>query len=463
MPPMSDMQWIALQPRTEPHPADQSNQAHAAHAADAADWADLALGVAWWALQFTPHVTQLEEAILLETSASARLFGGQAALQLRLQRDSSPRFSLSSAYGSTALGALGRLRYGSNAGVQDCPLDRLPLHTLSAARSHLATLRSLGCQTWGQLRSLPRGGVSRRFGAALLDALDRAYGAQPEVFAWLRLPAVFEMPLELPSAVESAPALLFGAQRLLAQLLCWLQARQRGVLALELSWQLDARRSNAQHVDAHHDGGGIGRLTVRTAQPTRDQGHLQRLLAEHLARVQLPAPVLHLHLRSLETQAMVGVSASWLMDDARTGDSQQQLVERLVARLGEEQVRGVQSVSAHVPELMQQCRPWDSSADGVGAAGLTIPQGLPPAQGALYPTWLLATPCRLAVQHGAPYYHGGLTLLLGPQRLECGWRDGPAVLRDYFVARSPQAGLLWIYRERLARCQARWYLHGLFA
>jgi hypothetical protein len=42
-------------------------------------------------------------------------------------------------------------------------------------------------------------------------------------------------------------------------------------------------------------------------------------------------------------------------------------------------------------------------------------------------------------------------------------------LRDYFLARSEQAGLLWIYRERLttARLEAdkpagHWYLHGVF-
>ena len=37
------------------------------------------------------------------------------------------------------------------------------------------------------------------------------------------------------------------------------------------------------------------------------------------------------------------------------------------------------------------------------------------------------------------------------------------VMRDYFIARSPQAGLLWIYRERLPTSQAAWFLHGIFA
>ena len=49
-------------------------------------------------------------------------------------------------------------------------------------------------------------------------------------------------------------------------------------------------------------------------------------------------------------------------------------------------------------------------------------------------------------------------------------RTKPPAIRDYFIYRSPQAGLLWLYSERLpvatpqGQGQARaWYLHGFFA
>ena len=89
---------------------------------------------------------------------------------------------------------------------------------------------------------------------------------------------------------------------------------------------------------------------------------------------------------------------------------------------------------------------------------------------ALYPSWLLATPLKLALREQCPQYGGPLTLLVGPQRLEAAWWDGQqCALRDYFVARSAQRGLLWIFRERLAGpgavadVEPTWYLHGLFA
>ena len=318
------------------------------------------------------------------------------------------------------------------------------------------------------------------------------------------MPEVFDAPLELLANVDTAPALMFGARRLLAQLRVWLQLRQRGVLALELLWELDARRSNAQHIDAHHSGGPlshVGRLVLRTAQPTQDMQHLQRLMAEQLQRVNLPAPVLHLRLRSLQTQALAGESLSLLPEDQRQGDSLHQLLERLSARLGPQQVLVPRLQADHRPERMQHWSPAVDSPMPVAPAeakhrvgGIpeldgkyAIKSGASPALSmgskgqkpiesmpdmppmALYPSWLLATPQRLVVQQGQPQYQGALELLAGPQRLEAGWleEEPERALRDYFVARSTSAGLLWVYRDRLAGpdgpASAHWYLHGLFA
>jgi len=465
------MHWIALQPGPE---------ASGAAPADA-PLVDAPSAWAWWALQFTPLVARVEAALVLEVSASERLFGGRAALLDQLLKPNWPLALVEYAQGATSLVAYGRLQCAGHSadGAAAIAPDALPLHTLVAARAHLPTLARLGLSNWGQLRALPRGGLVRRFGAGLVDALDCAYGQRPELYPWLTLPEVFDVPLELLSSVETASALLFGARRLLVQLQLWLRARQRGVLALELLWELDARRSNALHVDAHHTGGGQGRLVLRTAQATQDMQHLARLLAEQLAQVTLPAPVLHLRLRSLQTQPLAGESVSLLPDDVRHGDSLHQLLERLSARLGPEQVRCTTLLADHRPERMQR---WQAAvqtsnaidsgayrADATRARGRNGLDDSRPA--ALYPSWLLATPLRLTVHQGRPQYEGPLTLLAGPQRLESGWLDGAAhcALRDYYVARSATAGLVWVYCERLGahgtagQGSACWYLHGLFA
>ncbi|MDR3370045.1 DNA polymerase Y family protein [Rhodoferax sp.] len=491
------MHWIALQPQPEA-------------AAPADTLTDPLTALGWWALQFTPKVAQVSGAVLLEVSASARLWGGQTALLRHIHMEKKPVAPVIYGQGDTSLIAFARLDQPHRALVQT---DDLPLSALLAAQPHLGTLARLGCTRWGQLRALPRAGVARRFGAALVDALDQAYGTRPDVYPWLTLPDVFEATLELTADVGSAPALLFGARRLLAQLSVWLQMRQRGVLAIELGWTMDARRNTAKE----------GALVLRTSQASADMTHLQRLLAERLGQVALAAPVQSLRLRSLETQALQGVSASLLLDDQPQGDSLGHLLERLSARLGADKVLCLQALADHRPEQMQawtpaardghsgaagatpavrhkqsQANTADLIAEGqgdTGAAGQKIfkksqhsssPKN--PWASALYPTWLLAEPLKLAVYQQQPHYLGPLTLLAGPQRLESGWwaaptaspvpqerlaaalqlrESAPAALRDYYVARSEHSPLLWVYRERLGSMGSKqpapaWFLHGVF-
>jgi protein ImuB len=430
------------------------------------------VGFAAQGLQFTPKVARCEDTLVLEVSASERLWGGRQPLLRHIFESNKPVAHVKHAQGATSLIAVARLQVV--AGTRTAP-DDLPLTALVAARPHLATLEKIGCTRWGQLCALPRGGVARRFGAPVLDALDRAYGLKPELYPWLVLPDVFEATLELSAQVETAPALLFGARRLLQQLQVWLQLRHRGVLALALGWTMDARRDTATE----------GELVLRTAEPNGaagDMAHLQRLLGEHLARITLPAPVLYLRLRTLETQALGGRSASLLPEDRRPGDSLHQLLERLNARLGPQQVLQLRPCADHRPERMQMWQPVANATQFIAACAINtraiagidknteMPAGTQasPHDKAFYPTWLLSSPLKLAVRQQRPHYQGELTLLAGPQRLEAGWWDsGDCALRDYFLARSEQAGLLWVYRERLLResyqSDAGWYLHGLFA
>ena len=459
------MHWIALQPLPDATgPQDDDDGA----------LVDALAALGWWALQFTPRVAQVDGAVLMEVSASERLFGGRKPLLDKIYKKNKPVALVHYAQAATSLIAIARLQLSQSASRKP---DDLPLTTLLAARPHLPTLTRIGCATWGQLRALPRGGLVRRFGAGLVDALDRAYGAKPELYPWLELPAVFEARLELTARIDNAPALMFGARRLLAQLHVWLQARQRGILALELGWELDARRQDAPR----------GQLTVRTAEPTLDMAHVQRLLAENLARVTLHAPALYLHMRSLETAALPGTTTSLLPDDVRVGNSLHHLLERLSARLGADHVLRAVPYADHRPERMQVWQPASRAAsvfatNSIAARAYPVRAGgqKDAVSGALYPTWLLLQPLKLPVRNNTPQCAeegGPLTLLAGPQRVEAGWwgvqeKEGVCALRDYFLARSEQMGLLWIYQERLPGQGAAggrtatgpdWYLHGVFA
>jgi protein ImuB len=308
----------------------------------------------------------------------------------------------------------------------------------------------------------------------LLEALDCAYGERPEQYAWLQLPEEFDLKLELAALATTAPELMWGAQRLLTQLQVWLQARHRGVLALELEWTLDLRRLNGVRLPGQES------IVVRTAQPVQDIAHLRRLVGEHLSRSALSAPANHLRLRSLETTPWAAGSKSLLPEDEVKGERLHHLVERLSVRLGEGSVLVAQPQADHRPERMQR---WQAARQGIGAQvarqgmGANAPAASCGAKrplpcDALYPPWLLREPLPLEVRGEKPHYHGPLRLLEGPHRLETGWWDAQreaAGARDYFIARSDEAGLLWVYRERLAprlageMAPVRWFLQGLYA
>ncbi|MGQ2922690.1 MAG: Y-family DNA polymerase [Hydrogenophaga sp.] len=410
--------------------------------------------LAIWALQFTPRVALVDEAVLMEVQASLRLFGGRRALRERVLHEGRELGLAQLAWAPNGLAALALARAGIENGCRlplDGLLDALPMDTLSAVRPHRLTLEHIGCRTLGDVRALPRGGLGRRFDQRLLQALDEVYGRAPQVHEWVALPASFEERLELMARVEQAHALVFGARRLLRVLSGWLAARRAGVTAFTLKWAHDAMRSRA--------AGEGGEITIRTAEPTRDTEHLCRLLTEHLARVTLQAPVGELALVATEVQPLHDVSASLLPDTVRQGEKLGLVLERLAARLGPQRVLRPVLCEDHRPEWM--CR-WQPASQ-------PLPRKSAPRTALAQPGFLLPVPLRLLVQDDHPVYHGRLLLLLGPQRVEGGWWDRVEgedrtrnVVRDYWVALSAEAGALWVFQTRLGQAPA-WFLHGHFA
>ena len=199
------------------------------------------------------------------------------------------------------------------------------------------------------------------------------------------------------------------------------------------------------------------------AEHTRDVEHLCRLLAEHLARVALAAPVDELELTASEVQPLDQDSMSLLPHAVQEAESLHLVLERLAARLGPQRVQRPVLVEDHRLEWMQHWQPAAQPLPRQVARSVDLPQ----------PTFIVDPPLRLAMQGARPLYQGALALLAGPHRVESGWwhrlagEDGlcsQQAQRDYWVARSAHAGFLWIYQERLANDErAGWYLHGTFA
>jgi protein ImuB len=135
---------------------------------------------------------------------------------------------------------------------------------------------------------------------------------------------------------------------------------------------------------------------------------------------------------------------SLLCDPRAGGEEWLRLIERLQARLGSDAVHGLGTHEDHRPE-----RAWVAVAPGKEFSPAGKNRNSP------RPLWLVEPPRRLA--------EGEFALLAGPERIDSGWWDGAEARRDYFIARTGESSLAWIYRERGPVPGENWFLHGLFA
>lgn len=461
---------LALAPRLQLGQADARHDAEALRA------------VAHAALAFTPAVSlSLPCGVLLEVQASLRCFGGLEALLGRLEEALEPLghcWSLALAPTAQAADLLAR---AAVLPAPVCPLPReagrgggprvrapdlaavrqalsgVPVWMLGAGREHRESLQGMGLHTLADLDRLPRAGLARRFGEALLDEIDRAQGVQPDPRAWITLPPAFASRLELQARADTAEQVLRGAGVLLARLVAWARARHARVRGCVLSMRHEVRR---RALPDGTEAPSATPLAIALAEPSNDFAHLQALLREQLARLRLAAPTLELELRCDDVAPGAAPSGELFPTAGSEREGLVRLVERLQARLGRERVRRLVLLEDHRPEVASSSRPGDVAP----VRGATAPA---PAPVAPRPVWLLPAPLALAERANLPVFDGAaLQLLSGPERIETGWWDGPPVERDYYIAGAPDGALLWVYRARLPLAEggaaSGWFLQGRF-
>jgi len=263
--------------------------------------------------------------------------------------------------------------------------------------------------------------------------MDQAGGKAPELREFFVPPARFVARLVLPAPVAQAESALFAARRLLSQMEGFLAARHAGVRSFSLRLL--------------HDDLPETEVKVGLAACGRDAEHFARLLRERLGGLVLKAPLEAIRLEAAELELLPGKNGSLLPDARDGGEEWLRLVERLRARLGSEAVHGLRTHPDHRPE-----HAFRHVAFGTGNLDATEKKS--EIRGPR-PLWLLDPPRRLA--------EGEFALLAGPERIESGWWDGAEAQRDYFIARTGQSSLAWIYRQRGAEPGRSWFLHGFFA
>jgi len=415
---------------------------------DALAEAEALADLATWTLQFTPQASLAPpDAIVAEIGASARLFGGLPALLAQLGEGLRAQgYAVADALAPTPTAALLLARAGGDgARIRDpralpAALAALPLARADADPAAVATLAAAGVTTFGEAAALPRDALARRCGRALVAMLDRALARTADPRVPFAPPPRFARRLELPAPVADVEALAFAQNRLVQELSHWLTARGLGAVRLKLTLAHEhylKRRGIEPTV-----------VPFRLGAPARAVAHLNGVLRERLARVELPATVESLTLATEETAPLAGRNLGLLPGDEAQA-ALVPLVDRLRARLGDDAVVRVAPHAEHRPELALR----EAARDVPG-------KGRAPLPDAPRPLWLLAE----AQPLGAWLETAPWILRDGPERIESGWWDGRDLRRDYFVAQTPHGETVWIYRDhRYGADDGEWFLHGLFA
>ena len=407
--------------------------------------------LALWALQFTSGIALLPQGLLLETGGSAQLFGGLDALLRRLADGlatlgyATTLASSPTPTGARMLAQSGCASHPATLAELRTALPQLPAGALESAAGFATTFDTLGLKRVADVLALPRDGLARRFGTALIDELDRALGRRPDPVTPLTPPESFASVVTPPVPIESAEAIGFACRRAFDQLEGYLRAGKRAVDRIDL--HLLRERNGRPACPPQH-------LVLNFFEPTASARRFALILAEKLDRTTLDGRVERIRVEAAATSPLTENTLNLLPEEIHPGQGLNPLLERLAARLGPECLSGTTGAADHRPARAGILHGLD--AKSVTARAPHVPE---PACGPR-PVWLVEPPRPLQEIAGKPHHDGPLTLMAGPERIESGWWDGADMTRDYFIARTVNHALLWIYRER--NLPAGWFLQGYF-
>ncbi|EWY40072.1 protein imuB [Skermanella stibiiresistens SB22] len=444
----------ALEPSVTPIDAD--------FAADA-----LALdGLADWCGRYTPWVgLDAPDGLFLDVTGCGHLFGGEAALLDDIvARLKAFGYQAKAAVADTAGAAWGMARHVRDPIVAVPPgqgrqaLAGLPVEALRLPPDTAAGLRRLGMRRVGDLYGMPRAGITTRFGVIVTRMLDLALGVAPEPISPRRpvtphvARAAFAEPISTPENLTTATL------HLLDELCAGLERAGRGARRLELRFfRVDGR---------------VERSIVGTSRPVRAAGHLARLFAGKLDRVE-PGPGVEIMILSATAEPLAASQVEMPVGDAAptlAGTHEEgELVDRLGNRFG----------LIRVQRLLPRESWWPENA--VEAVPALSPPTSPPSTAAAIwpadrtrPLRLLARPEPIDVIAPVPddpplsfRWRGVAHKVVhaeGPERLEPEWWRELNELRDYYRVEDTEGQRFWVYRAGLYQPgrTARWYLHGVF-
>ncbi len=417
-----------------------------------------------WARRWCPwSAADGETGLVLDTTGSDHLWGGEAAMLKAMKTDLAgiglgARPALAPSRGA----AWALARYGPEAAIvatQDDIFDALaplPVEALRLDGETVLVLRRLGLKTIGALAEVPRLALARRFSGALssleapLRRLDQAFGRRAEPVVSAAEPERFRALVRLAEPVVDVAPFLPG-------------------LADDLCARLGARGMGARRLTlmAFRVDGDVGVTAIAMSRPSRAPRHFARLFDGRLDGLD---PGFGFDAIALEADRVEPLHAAQARFEG--GEDGQIalgfLIDRLVARFGHEAVTRPGLRESHMPERAEF---WAPALAGTANA-------LEPVSAPERPLRLLTHPEEIGVVYSVPdgpparfiwrRLDHRVVRYEGPERIAPEWwrERSNARLRDYYRIEDDQGRRYWLFREGLLGDgrggPPRWFMHGLF-
>jgi protein ImuB len=417
--------------------------------------------------------------LLLDVTGCGHLYGegeaGERALMADLvQRLSRHDFACRAAMADTAGAAWALARYAEKQADLYCPtngqrdsLTTLPVDGLRLDAPILETFLKLGLRRIGDLYSMPRAPLSRRFGDLPLTRLDQALGRTDEPIEPRRPPPAFRSRISFVEPIGRPEDIALATERLIDALCRQLEQASLGARQLELA---------LYRVDA-----SVGRTAIGTSRPNREAPKLLKLFGEKLGALDPGFGVELMILSAPEVEEWTGAQDSLPDTGTPTRSSWNEdgtidLADRLALRLGAENVVRLAPHDSHLPHRVQVAVPFATAVPEGAWARLASIKGPRPIR-------LLQRPEEIKVTAMMPdepprqfqwHRHAHrLVRVEGPERLADEWwharPDGKTVkanilppVRDYYRVEDDDGGRFWLFRDGI-RNDVKWYLHGFCA
>ncbi len=350
-------------------------------------------------------------------------------------------------------------------------LASYPIAALRINSLMVEELENLGLKQICDLYNMPRGPLTTRFNDKILYRLDQMLGNVEEPILPQKSNSIYYARVAFAEPIGHMKDVSSALKQLLKELCLILEKKGLGVRRLKLTiFRVDNTRAE---------------LEIGTSQASRDQNHLDFLFRNDLQALDPGFGIEVLILATTETNPLTARQTGFTEETRlQKSEAYAKLIDRLVGRLGTNNVVHIHPIESHLPEcankalsIVKMPPPNNLWIDILGGCGSY--------QHPARPIQLLQKPLPIDVIAPTPGSPPVMFLWRkrqhkvmraeGPERISPEWWKSAKLqteskpltreTRDYYRLEDQNGNRYWIYREGLHHRNnfLKWYLHGFFA